>query len=84
MGPAPLPRDPLPTRDGRMQRAVLAALAEPSSIEALAAKLHWSPKRAKSWVHHLVRAGVVARVGWTRTTLGKPGHLAGQYQRVTR
>jgi predicted Rossmann fold nucleotide-binding protein DprA/Smf involved in DNA uptake len=81
---APRPMD-RPPADGRMQRACLAALAQPGTVHDVSRRLGWTFDRAHSWVHYLERRGLVARVGWVRTIIrnGAGGKRAGQYQAVT-
>ena len=74
-----------PRRDGRMLRACLSVLEQPATAYEVAQRLQWERSRAKCWVHWLVRAGYVVRVGWTRVPGGFGSrHRAGQYQRVPR
>lgn len=68
-----------PQRDGGHQRACLDALSTPRTVAEAAAHLGWDWHRTHSWVHSLLRAGKVQRVGWTKS---QAGQRAGQYQRV--
>lgn len=73
-------------RYGQTQIAVLAALDQPTTTTELAGKLGCDRGKADSWVHHLRRRGLVARVSWTRSGKGKTRggrKLAGVYQRTT-
>lgn len=65
---------------GRLRRECLAALVTPSTPGEAAIRLGWERDRTASWVHNLVRVGLVQRVAWRRTPAGQ---IAGVYQRVT-